>query len=118
MAGIGAENIVNIIKKASWLKSSKITLILQPMTKEEIVREFLAKNFFKILKEETVIDSGKVYVVFKVKYSSEDQSYLLKDPDYLFFGSFLKKDKTESVKMYIERRSEKLRKKLKSMNNQ
>ena len=103
MAGIGAENIVNIIKKANWLKNSKITLILQPMTKEEILREFLAKSFFKILEEKFVIDAGKVYVVFKVRFSSEDQSHLLDDPNYLFLGNSLSQAKTEPVEKYINK---------------
>ena len=112
MSGIGAENIVNIIKEAKWLKNSEITLILQPMTKEEIVREFLANNFFKVLEERIVIDSGKVYVVFKVRFFGEDQSYLLKNLDYPFFGHFLKSEKTKDVKLYIEKQSKRLRKKL------
>lgn len=103
MAGIGAENMVDIIKKTSWLKNSEITLILQPMTKEELLREFLAKNFFKILEEKVVLDAGRVYVAFKVKFSNKDQSYLLDDPNYLFFGNSLNKVRTASVEKYIEK---------------
>ena len=103
MAGIGAENMVDIIKKTSWLKNSEITLILQPMTKEELLREFLAKNFFKILEEKVVLDAGRVYIAFKVKFSNKDQSYLLDDPNYLFFGNSLNKVRTASVEKYIEK---------------
>lgn len=103
MAGIGAENIVNIIKKTNWLKNSKITLILQPMTKEEFLREFLAKNFFKVLEERFVLDTGKVYIAFKVKFSNEDQIYLLNDPNYLFFGNSLSEVRTVAVEKYIEK---------------
>ena len=103
MAGIGAENMVDIIKKTSWLKNPKITLILQPMTKEEILREFLAKNFFKVLEERFVLDTGKVYIAFKVKFSNEDQIYLLNDPNYLFFGNSLSEVRTVAVEKYIEK---------------
>ncbi len=108
MAGIGAENIVNIIRETPWLKDSRKTLILQPMKREEKLREYLAANSFEVLKEELALDSGKVYVVFKVKFCGKDLKFLLNDPGYLFFGSFSKKTEDVKVRLYLEKRLHKL----------
>lgn len=72
IAGMGGELISAIINNVKYLKNSKYTLILQPMTKAFKLREYLYDNGFAIECEETLKDSGKVYSVMKVHYETED----------------------------------------------
>ena len=50
IAGMGGETIVSILEAAAWLRGSDVPLILQPMTKKEVLREWLAGRF--VLEEE------------------------------------------------------------------
>lgn len=71
IAGMGGETISEIISRADWLKTYKQTLILQPMTADDKLREFLVSDGFKILIEKCTFSNGKVYTVIKAKYSGE-----------------------------------------------
>lgn len=46
--GMGGELIVKILSEASWLKSEEIGLILQPMTRAHMLRQWLTENGFCI----------------------------------------------------------------------
>lgn len=69
IAGMGAELIISIISKTPWLKQSSKRLILQPMTRAQLLREYLLKEGFEILKEKACEHNGKVYSVMAVEYS-------------------------------------------------
>ena len=58
IAGLGGENIRDILssKKAGFLKKG-INLVLQPMSKAEVLRTWLAENGFAVLKETAVKDN-------------------------------------------------------------
>lgn len=71
IAGMGAELILRIIMETSWVFSGKKHLVLQPMTKAEILREELAKNGFEIKAEKAVFEDGKVYSVMSVFFTGE-----------------------------------------------
>ncbi len=68
MSGMGGEVIIDIIKNAKWLKNVDKRLILQPMSEDEKLREFLKDNMFFIEREGAVISKNKVYTVMSVKY--------------------------------------------------
>lgn len=70
IAGMGGETIAEIIKKSDWTKECKC-LILQPMTKVEILREFLYREGFRIYREQIVTDSGHMYNIISARYSGE-----------------------------------------------
>lgn len=69
IAGMGAEMIVDIISKAPWLKNPDKHLILQPMTKAYVLREYLYANGFDIYSEKACTHGGKIYSVMSVYYS-------------------------------------------------
>lgn len=83
IAGMGGETIAEIIDKAKWLKEEKQTLILQPMTSDDKLREYLVLNGFRILKEKAVFSKGRVYTVIKTKYSGETAKF---SADYFYIG--------------------------------
>lgn len=66
-AGMGAELIVDIISRAQWLKNG-VNLVLQPMTKSEVLRKWLYANGFEIVQEQAVTDESFTYSVIQAEY--------------------------------------------------
>ena len=69
--GMGGELIVSILDKAKWIRDSKITLILQPMTHPEILAKYLAEQGFAAIDERIVCDGGRddrIYRLIGAKY--------------------------------------------------
>ena len=84
MAGMGGELICRILDRAEWCLEHRYTLILQPMTKIEVLRYWLANNGFQLTEERLVEDGGILYQIIKARYS---ENMSLKDAE-LFTGSF------------------------------
>ena len=61
IAGMGGDMIVKIRDEAEWCMDKRYRLILQPMTKPEVLRYWLVNNEFKISGESVVEDSGTLY---------------------------------------------------------
>ena len=69
IAGMGSELIIKIIDRCSWLKQNNDKhLILQPMLKPWLLREYLYKNGFEIIKEELTCSKNFFYIVMSAKY--------------------------------------------------
>ena len=71
IAGVGGETIVSILKEAPWTKNQRITLILQPQSKIDILSGFLYDNGYVIKETGTVIDRGKSYTAILAAGSEE-----------------------------------------------
>ena len=67
VAGMGAETIVSILSAAPWLRESGAVLLLQPMTKAEVLRRWLTENGFRIASELLVEDRGTIYAVLRAE---------------------------------------------------
>lgn len=67
IAGMGGETIVSILNSAPWTADGQHTLLLQPQTHEELVRQFLADHGFAITREALVRDRGTLYTVMEAK---------------------------------------------------
>ena len=65
IAGMGGETILSILKAAPWTADGRHTLLLQPQTHEELVRQYLAENGFTITREALVRDRGTLYTVME-----------------------------------------------------
>lgn len=63
IAGIGGEVITDILKQAAFLKKPGIRLILQPQSREHILRSFLFENGFPIFHEQALRSGRYTYVV-------------------------------------------------------
>ena len=68
ICGMGGELIADIIDRAPQMRDRDVSLILQPMSKQSKLREYLSRTGFEITKESYSYDSGKYYVCFLVKY--------------------------------------------------
>ncbi len=71
ICGMGGELIADIISRAEHLKDPAVRLILQPMTRQEKLREYLARAGFKVLCESYSFDAGKHYVCLLAAYDGE-----------------------------------------------
>lgn len=74
IAGMGGELIAAIIEICPWVKDGSKSLILQPMTRHDVLIGRLYENGFSIEKQGAVFDSKKVYTVLCVRYSGEAKS--------------------------------------------
>ena len=68
-AGMGGEVIAGIINRAPWLRNERYRLILQPMSRSEMLRDALLSGGFDIEEEKTLCDAGRVYTVMCAKYT-------------------------------------------------
>lgn len=73
IAGMGGHTICGIIDRCDWLHQPQCTLVLQPMTHAGVLRIFLGKQGFAVVKERVVCERGKVYTVMLVCYTGEKE---------------------------------------------
>lgn len=72
IAGMGGEVIADILKKGEKISArTEVTIILQPTTSPEVLRSFLFKNGYSIIREVPVYENRKLYSVFLVNYTGQ-----------------------------------------------
>ncbi|MBR6562916.1 MAG: SAM-dependent methyltransferase [Clostridia bacterium] len=76
ICGMGGELIARIIERSGIARRAE--LILQPMSHQEHLREYLWSNGFEILREIFVTEADKHYTVMHARYlgTNSDYSYL------------------------------------------
>ena len=79
IAGMGGDNIASILSAAPWTKDGAL-LLLQPMSKAEVLRRYLPENGYKVVAEQLVADKGVIYPILSVRggempAASESQAY-------------------------------------------
>ncbi len=111
IAGMGGEMIAKILCGCPYIKSEKYNLILQPMSKANVLRKFLCENGFEILQEKAVISNGKIYSVINAKFSRD-----IKKCDLLFeYLGALQKQNDENAIAYKKKIKHSLLKKAKGI---
>ena len=65
IAGMGGENIAAILAAAPWTADGRHTLLLQPQSRGETLRAFLADHGYAIRREALVEDRGHIYPVLE-----------------------------------------------------
>lgn len=68
IAGMGGDTISGILDRAEWCMNSKYLLLLQPMTKSEILRYWLVNNGFEITGEYLLRDGGELYQLLSARF--------------------------------------------------
>ena len=84
---MGGENIASILARAPWTAEGNHTLLLQPMTRAEALRAFLAAGGYAIRREALVEDRGTIYPVMEVTAGEMSLS-----PGQLYGGAALLHD--------------------------
>ncbi len=77
--GMGGEVISGILDRADFVRNDenkgRIKFVLQPMTSEDKLREYLLGNGYNILDEEMVLDKDRVYAVISAVYDGIKREY-------------------------------------------
>lgn len=73
IAGMGGETIVHILSEAPWLKDENKNIVLQPMSKHELVILHLYENGFELTEHKTAVADGKIYTAFSARYTGKAQ---------------------------------------------
>ncbi|MGN1138466.1 MAG: class I SAM-dependent methyltransferase [Ruminococcus sp.] len=68
VAGMGGEIISDIICSSPIAKNKDMNIILQPMTKSDILIENLYKNGFEIVRQKCAVSNNKCYTIMAVAY--------------------------------------------------
>lgn len=84
IAGMGGDMICRILDFAPWCLDSKYKLLLQPMTKAEVVRYWLVYNGFEITCEELCEEKGSIYQIIEARFGG----YTALSDAELFTGKF------------------------------
>ena len=84
IAGMGGDMICRILDYAPWCLDSKYKLLLQPMTKAEVVRYWLVYNGFEITCEELCEEKGSIYQIIEARFGG----YTALSDAELFTGKF------------------------------
>lgn len=98
VAGMGGDTITGIIDRAEWTYKPGIKLILQPVTKAEILRYWLVNNAYLITDEFLVKENGTVYQIIcaeiaePLKYSDAE----------LYVGKYEKIRESEHFEEHID----------------
>lgn len=69
ICGMGGELIADIIDRSPHLKKEGIRLILQPMSRQGILRRYLYRNGFNTVGESYTFDGGKYYLCLAAEYT-------------------------------------------------
>ncbi len=80
--GMGGEMIARIIEEAPWVKRPDIRLILQPMTRQDALRQYLDEHGFAIIAER-MVQTDRIYQILCVEYDGIIRSHT---PLQLFLG--------------------------------
>lgn len=105
IAGMGGETIADIIDKCAELCDSRVQLVLQPMTKAEVLRKYLGEKGFAVDSEKIAVDGEKMYVVMAAHYSGVKRFVSEKES----LTGLLQPD-TDKSEAFIQRKAAKLEK--------
>lgn len=69
IAGMGGDTICGILDRAEWCMDPAYCMILQPMTKAEILRYWLTNNGLSICSEVLIEDAGVLYQILEARFT-------------------------------------------------
>lgn len=109
IAGMGGETILSILESAPWSKKSGASLLLQPMTKAEMLRVWLTDNGYCFTGEHLVFDKNFLYPIFCVTGGAQE-----KLTEEEAFGGILLKEDPLYVR-YLEQQIRKLQRRIEGL---
>jgi len=100
IAGMGGETIAGILSRALAKLSSGVLFVLQPMSRARILRQFLYENGFFVEREEIVLENGKTFPIFCVRYDAVQRKH---EEEFYFLGEFLPHLRSDAAKAYFQK---------------
>lgn len=73
IAGMGGETICDILSRAEWLRDASVTLILQPMSQQHVLRAWLWRHGFSIEKETIAREGKRLYTIILARYGGAEE---------------------------------------------
>lgn len=104
IAGMGGHLIADILDFSKSTADSIDTFILQPMTGEEELREYLYNNNYTIVSEKLAKEGKRFYHILKVKHGQS----ILKDDIFLEIGEKLLEEKDTLLGELLEMKMQKI----------
>ena len=71
ICGMGGELIAKILGESTYVKRNGMRLVLQPMTRADKLREYLAESGFAVREERLCTAAGKIYTVISAEYDGQ-----------------------------------------------
>lgn len=100
IAGIGGEVLAHIVEDAVFLKDPSVRIILQPQSKEHILRRTLYRLGYRIEQEQCVHAGRFLYTVMVISYCGEEE-----EVDDFFAYCGLLADESDELKQEKLRRT-------------
>ena len=113
ICGMGGELIARLIDEAPLVKDPAIQLILQPMTRAEVLRRYLAENGFAVKEERLSRESGRIYTCMSVFYTGK--RYTLSPLSALLGETLLSAERTALFYDYAEEKLASLETRIKGL---
>ncbi len=114
IAGMGGTLITDILQRCNWICDKEKRLIIQPMSRAEEVRTFFMQNGFEILKEDAVMDYGRLYIAINAVFSGK--YYTDYADSYAYIGE-LCKCKNLYANEYLKKQASRLKKRADALND-
>lgn len=108
IAGMGGDLIVDIFLESPKIVQDISTFILQPMTGQEVLRNYLIENNYEIIKERVVWEDRRCYEILYVCHKNTEVDHKAVDPLDLEIGFKMQED--EAYMKFIDKKIEKYQK--------
>ena len=95
ICGMGGETICKILEAQEWVKSERVHLVLQPMSRADILRRWLCENGWKIDEEKAMEVEKHLYTVLSVYYTGECE---IPDEFYCLTGELAESEDDYAIK--------------------
>ena len=106
IAGMGGPLVIKILEDSIDKAKNIGRLILQPQSEIPKVREYIRTHGFVIEDEDMVLDDGKFYPMFRVRYTGEATQPNQDDELYDTYGRHLLIKKSQVLKEYLDKENE------------
>ena len=108
IAGLGGDVICSILDRAEWTMDPAYRMILQPMTKAEVLRFWLCNNGYEISAEHLVQENGRIFRILSVRFSGDNTP--MTDAE-LYLGKTSLAEQEDCYGQLLEQEIERMRKK-------
>ncbi|MGN0539327.1 MAG: class I SAM-dependent methyltransferase [Candidatus Fimenecus sp.] len=99
VAGMGGNQIADMIIGTPWLRDENKHLVLQPMTHFEDVRRALCENGFFIESEQTTAEGERLYLVISARFADKKCVY----PDWYYYAGELPRGSGETDILFLKK---------------